>query len=49
MMADPRPLFYIAAFIVTGLALWVGSVLSRKGEPWARPKTSPPTPDDKGS
>ena len=37
MTADPRPLFYIAAFVITGLALWVGTVLLRNGEPWARP------------
>jgi len=36
MSADPRPLFYVAAFVIAALAVWVMSILARKGEPWAR-------------
>ncbi|WP_394820558.1 hypothetical protein [Pendulispora albinea] len=45
-MADPRPLFYVASFVIAALALWVISVLARKGEPWARPQTSPHPSED---
>ena len=49
-MADPRPLFYIAAVVIVGLVVWVASVLLRSGEKWAKPEpeTGPskePAPD----
>ncbi|WP_394849363.1 hypothetical protein LZC95_18195 [Pendulispora brunnea] len=40
MSADPRPLLYVAAFVITALAVWVISILARKGEPWARPRVA---------
>ncbi|WP_394838893.1 hypothetical protein LVJ94_18550 [Pendulispora rubella] len=49
MSADPRPLLYVAAFVITALAVWVISILARKGEPWARPRiaaTVPPAPNE---
>jgi hypothetical protein len=37
-MADPRPLFYVSAFVIAALLLWVVSVLVRPGPKWAEPK-----------
>ena len=36
MYADARPLFYVTAVVVAGLALFVAYVLVKMREPWTR-------------
>ncbi len=36
MYADPRPLFFVTAIVIAGLACWVAYVLLKMREPWPR-------------
>jgi hypothetical protein len=36
MYADPRPLFFVTAIVIVGLACWVAYVLTKMREPWPR-------------
>ena len=47
-MADPRPLFYVAAVVIASLLIWVIAVLMRPGLPWAEKKKVEGTRPEEG-